>query len=53
MMPAGPLMAEHRLIERMMRVMDKKAQETAKENKADLTGCLFMKNIMGLWGDTK
>lgn len=36
MMPIGPLMIEHRLIERMIAVMDKSIKKFEKENKADI-----------------
>lgn len=35
MMPIGPLMIEHRLIERMIKLMDSQLQRTKKENKID------------------
>ena len=35
MMPIGPLMREHRLIERMIRIMNTKLENIKKENKAD------------------
>ncbi len=35
MMPAGPLMKEHRLIERMIEVMAKRLENIRKEGKAD------------------
>lgn len=35
MMPIGPLMEEHRLIERMIKVMNSKLKEIKKENKPD------------------
>lgn len=36
-MPVGPLMKEHRLIERMIRIMDKKLTAIEQEGKADLS----------------
>jgi len=48
MMPVGPLMLEHRFIERMIRIMDKKIQTMEKEKKADIsfidTAVDFIKN---------
>jgi len=35
MMPIGPLMVEHRLIERMIKLMDVELQKIKQENKAD------------------
>ena len=35
MLPVGPLMTEHRLIERMIKLMDKELQRIKQENKAD------------------
>jgi hemerythrin-like domain-containing protein len=36
MMPIGPLMKEHRLIERMLRIVDKKLNIMEQQNEADL-----------------
>jgi len=36
MMPAGPLMIEHRLIERMIKLMEKEIAHMKKENRADI-----------------
>jgi len=36
MMPAGPLMIEHRLIERMIKLMKNELQVMSQENKADV-----------------
>lgn len=36
MMPVGPLMLEHRLIERMIRVMNKKLKNIEQKNEVDL-----------------
>lgn len=48
MMPVGPLMLEHRFIERMIRIMNKKIQIMDKEKKADIsfidTAVDFIKN---------
>jgi len=35
MMPVGPLMKEHRLIERMIKIMEAKLEDIEKENKVD------------------
>jgi len=36
MMPVGPLMKEHRLIERMITIMNKKLEAMGQNNEADL-----------------
>jgi len=47
-MPVGPLILEHRFIERMIRIMNKKIQTMEKEKKADIsfidTAVDFIKN---------
>ena len=49
MMPVGPLMKEHRLIERMIRLMNKKSNMMEQKNEADLafidTAVDFIKNF--------
>jgi len=36
MLPIGPLMIEHRLIERMIKLMDKASKKMQKQDNADL-----------------
>lgn len=51
MLPAGPLMKEHRLIEKMVGLIDKKVSEFSKDKKADVEFIKTAADFMSTYAD--